>query len=121
MDQVPRIRESQSNSENSGTSTEAEETKSANPIESSSHTSLSNKLKQSLLWMRNKLPIKEEYLENVCISKEDFKLSLKRVQPSSKREGFATVPDVTWDDVGSLKDIREVLQMAILVNHVCVM
>ncbi|KAK7571798.1 hypothetical protein V9T40_014270 [Parthenolecanium corni] len=114
MDQVPRIRESQSNSENSGTSTEAEETKSANPIESSSHTSLSNKLKQSLLWMRNKLPIKEEYLENVCISKEDFKLSLKRVQPSSKREGFATVPDVTWDDVGSLKDIREVLQMAIL-------
>lgn len=37
------------------------------------------------------------------------------VQPSAKREGFATVPDVTWDDIGALKDIREELQMAILV------
>lgn len=75
----------------------------------------SNSIKQSLLWIRNKLPIREEYLKNLCITREDINLSLKRVQPSSKREGFATVPDVTWDDVGSLKDVREDLQLAILV------
>lgn len=38
------------------------------------------------------------------------------VQPSAKREGFATVPDVTWGDVGALQDIREELSMAILVG-----
>ena len=37
------------------------------------------------------------------------------VQPSAKREGFATIPDVTWEDVGALKDVREELTMAILV------
>ncbi|CAF4474640.1 unnamed protein product, partial [Rotaria magnacalcarata] len=36
--------------------------------------------------------------------------------PSSKREGFATVPDVTFDDIGALKDVREELSMAILAS-----
>ena len=43
-------------------------------------------------------------------------MALKSVQPSSKREGFATVPDVTFDDIGALKDVREELSMAILVR-----
>lgn len=47
---------------------------------------------------------------------EDFEKALKSVQPSAKREGFATVPDVTWEDVGSLQDIREELKLAILVG-----
>lgn len=46
----------------------------------------------------------------------DFQASLASVQPSAKREGFATVPDVTWEDVGALQDIREELTMAILVT-----
>lgn len=37
------------------------------------------------------------------------------VQPSAKREGFATVPDVTWNDVGALEAVREELSYAILV------
>ena len=43
-------------------------------------------------------------------------LALKQVQPSSKREGFATVPDVTvtWADIGALHSIREELHMAIV-------
>lgn len=47
----------------------------------------------------------------------DFQASLASVQPSAKREGFATVPDVTWEDVGALQDIREELSMAILVGQ----
>ena len=39
---------------------------------------------------------------------------MKHVQPSAKREGFATVPNTTWDDIGALHDIREELSMAIL-------
>ena len=44
-----------------------------------------------------------------------WQAALLTVQPSAKREGFATIPDVTWEDVGALKDVREELTMAILV------
>lgn len=45
---------------------------------------------------------------------KDFEVAFKQVQPSSKREGFATVPDVTWDDIGALSDVRQSLQLSIL-------
>ena len=35
------------------------------------------------------------------------------MQPSAQREGFATVPAVSWDDVGSLECVREELAFAI--------
>ncbi|XP_392923.5 nuclear valosin-containing protein-like [Apis mellifera] len=67
-----------------------------------------------LTWLRNDPPLPTEQLSNLCIEHSDFETALRIIQPSAKREGFATVPDVTWDDVGSLRDIREELQMAIL-------
>ena len=59
-------------------------------------------------------PLTEAQLEPIFISSADFHLALKQVQPSSKREGFATVPDVTWSDVGALHGTREELHMAIV-------
>ncbi|KAJ7746554.1 P-loop containing nucleoside triphosphate hydrolase protein [Mycena metata] len=35
-------------------------------------------------------------------------------KPSAQREGFATVPDVTWADIGALHGTRDALQMAIV-------
>lgn len=67
-----------------------------------------------LAWLRNEPPLSPERLSSLCIEHSDFETALRVVQPSAKREGFATVPDVTWDDVGSLQDIRQELQMAIL-------
>lgn len=61
--------------------------------------------------------LSEEQLSGLCVLMSDFKTSLSRVQPSAKREGFATVPDVTWEDVGALQDIREELNMAIMVTQ----
>jgi ribosome biogenesis ATPase len=29
------------------------------------------------------------------------------VQPSLRREGFSSVPDATWDDVGGLDSLRK--------------
>ncbi|KAG5440778.1 hypothetical protein PCK2_000214, partial [Pneumocystis canis] len=52
----------------------------------------------------NALP--DNVLSLMCITLDDFLEVLPRIQPSSKREGFATVPDVTWADVGALKSIR---------------
>lgn len=37
-----------------------------------------------------------------------------QVQPSAKREGFATVPGVSWSDVGALASVREELSLSIL-------
>lgn len=67
-----------------------------------------------LTWLRSEPPLSPERLSTLCIEHGDFEIALRVVQPSAKREGFATVPDVTWDDVGSLQDIRQELQMAIL-------
>uniref|UniRef100_A0AAY4EYW4 AAA+ ATPase domain-containing protein n=1 Tax=Denticeps clupeoides TaxID=299321 RepID=A0AAY4EYW4_9TELE len=64
--------------------------------------------------LKNNKALAEEQLAGLCILMSDFHASLSSVQPSAKREGFATVPDVTWDDVGALQDIREELTMAIL-------
>ncbi|CEH13374.1 aaa-domain-containing protein [Ceraceosorus bombacis] len=55
-----------------------------------------------------------EQLESISITPEDFLGALASVQPSSKREGFATVPDVTWADVGALRETRDELCMAIV-------
>jgi ribosome biogenesis ATPase len=59
-------------------------------------------------------PLTEAQLAPLCITSSDFTLALKQVQPSSKREGFATVPDVTWADIGALHETREELHMAIV-------
>lgn len=59
-------------------------------------------------------PLSPDQLASICIKMTDFEEAFKCIQPSAKREGFATVPDVTWEDVGSLKDVRQELQMAIM-------
>ena len=45
-------------------------------------------------------------LETLAITMEDFTAAVSRVQPSVRREGFATTPDVTWADVGALDEVR---------------
>lgn len=59
-------------------------------------------------------PLTGEQLEPLSITNEDFLAALPSVQPSSKREGFATVPDVSWADIGALHDTREELSMTIV-------
>ena len=59
-------------------------------------------------------PLDESQLATLFITFSDFEQALKVVQPSSKREGFTTVPDVTWSDVGALQSIREEMRMAIV-------
>ena len=72
-------------------------------------------LENMLNWLQNDVqPLTDEELEQLAITKEDFLEAIKHMQPSAKREGFITVPDVTWDDIGSLQDIRSALKLVIL-------
>ena len=48
------------------------------------------------------------------VTMSDFLTALPKIQPSSKREGFATIPDTTWSDIGALSSIREELQTCII-------
>ncbi|XP_040207319.1 nuclear valosin-containing protein-like [Rana temporaria] len=64
--------------------------------------------------LQEQTPFPEEHLLSLCIEMSDFLNAIPAVQPSAKREGFATVPDVTWADIGALEEIREELTMAIL-------
>ncbi|CAG8609458.1 5963_t:CDS:10 [Ambispora gerdemannii] len=59
-------------------------------------------------------PLTPEELEPLSINNTDFIEALDKVQPSSKREGFATVPDVSWSDIGALSFVRDELRMAIV-------
>lgn len=59
-------------------------------------------------------PLTEEQLRPLAITFQDFLDAVRTVQPSSKREGFATVPDVNWTDVGAMTSIREELEYAIV-------
>lgn len=52
--------------------------------------------------------------EDFRIAMEAFLAVLPSITPSSKREGFATIPDVSWDDVGALQSVREQLDRAIV-------
>ena len=50
----------------------------------------------------------------ISIAHYDFLTALPKIQPSSKREGFATIPDTTWADIGALRPVREELLTAIV-------
>ncbi|NXN64583.1 NVL protein, partial [Himantopus himantopus] len=77
-------------------------------------TDILDELHRLLDLLKKQDPLPEEQLQKLCIEMNDFIVALSSVQPSAKREGFVTIPDVTWADIGALEDVREELTMAIL-------
>ncbi|NWU19105.1 NVL protein, partial [Dyaphorophyia castanea] len=77
-------------------------------------TDILDELQRLLDLLKEQDPLPEEQLQKLCIEMNDFIVALSSVQPSAKREGFVTIPDVTWADIGALEDVREELTMAIL-------
>jgi ribosome biogenesis ATPase len=77
---------------------------------------LQNKSESNISRFLNKYkdPLNEEQLVHLAIEMGDFVEAMKKVQPSAKREGFATIPDVTWSDIGALSSVREELRMSIV-------
>ncbi|CAM8892089.1 unnamed protein product [Rhodiola kirilowii] len=56
---------------------------------------------------RMKQPWSHGEFDKLSVTMDDFEEAIKKVQPSSKREGFSTIPDVKWEDVGGLDDLRK--------------
>ena len=54
-----------------------------------------------------------EKLMTLRVTAEDFEAALREVAPSALREVFTEVPDVSWDDVGGLDDVKRLLIEAV--------
>lgn len=53
--------------------------------------------------------IPAEVLEKLTVIRDDFDQGLKEVQPSALREIVVEIPNVRWDDVGGLTQVKQVL------------
>ena len=52
-------------------------------------------------------------MEKLKVTTDDFKESLKIVRPSALREVLIEIPNISWDDVGGLKELKSRLQEAV--------
>ena len=57
--------------------------------------------------------IPTEVLEKMEVKMADFKLAIKEIEPSALREIYLEVPEVSWDQVGGLKEVKERLKESI--------
>ncbi|KAK0402828.1 hypothetical protein QR680_016559 [Steinernema hermaphroditum] len=54
--------------------------------------------------------IDAEVLNSLAVSMENFRFALGKSSPSALRETAVETPNVTWDDVGGLQDVKRELQ-----------
>ena len=57
--------------------------------------------------------ISSEILEKIQITNDDFRDALKEVGPSALREVHVQIPNISWDDVGGLDELKEELKEAV--------
>src|ERR687883_65034 len=60
---------------------------------------------------QSKIPV--EVLNKIKVTRQDFEEALRDVQPSAMREVLVQKPNVNWEDVGGLQEVKEELQEAI--------
>ena len=58
--------------------------------------------------------IDAEILDAMAVTNEHFRFAMGQTNPSSLRETVVEIPDVTWDDIGGLEDVKKNLQEMIL-------
>ncbi len=57
--------------------------------------------------------IDSELLEQIEVTKDDFNQALKEVLPSAIREVFVEIPNIKWEQVGGLEDLKQKLLEAV--------
>jgi transitional endoplasmic reticulum ATPase len=58
-------------------------------------------------------PIPAEVLKELKVTMADFLEAMKHVQPSLIREIYIEVPEVRWEDIGGLDDVKQQLREAV--------
>jgi transitional endoplasmic reticulum ATPase len=67
----------------------------------------------SLNEIKENKPIPTEILKKLIVTREDFDHALKIVEPSAMREVLIEIPNVKWEDVGGLNDVKKQLKETI--------
>ena len=57
--------------------------------------------------------IPPEVLEKMEVQMNDFKIAIREIEPSALREIYVEVPEVSWDDVGGLDEVKERLKESV--------
>src|ERR687895_727334 len=54
-----------------------------------------------------------ETINKIIVTMQDFMDVIKEMEPSAMREVFVEIPDIKWDDVGGLTDVKQELMEAV--------
>lgn len=57
--------------------------------------------------------IPSDILKKIVVKMDDFLSVIKEIEPSALREVFVEIPDVKWEDIGGLGDVKQELQEAV--------
>lgn len=57
--------------------------------------------------------IPPEVLEKMAVIMADFRMAIKEIEPSALREIYLEVPEVSWNEVGGLQEIKDRLKESI--------
>jgi transitional endoplasmic reticulum ATPase len=84
-------------------------------LESLAKESAMNVLRKYLPQMKldGEEQIPKDILEKLIINQEDFTDALKVVRPSAMREVLVETPNINWEDVGGLDEVKQELKEAI--------
>jgi transitional endoplasmic reticulum ATPase len=58
-------------------------------------------------------PIPPEILKKMTVTKEDFRVAMRSINPTVLRGVMVDIPNVSWEDIGGLEDIKEELKEAV--------
>ena len=65
------------------------------------------------LKLKEEEAIPKDVLERLYITQKDFREALKIVRPSAMREVLVEVPNIKWEDIGGLEDVKSELREAV--------
>jgi transitional endoplasmic reticulum ATPase len=54
-----------------------------------------------------------EVLQKIDVNNNDFLNAIRTVEPSALREVFVEIPNVTWEDIGGLGDVKKEMRRAV--------
>jgi len=58
-------------------------------------------------------PIPSRIIQELKIKNDDFIQAINMIEPSAMREVMVEIPNVTWDDIGGLDDVKQELKEAV--------
>ena len=54
-----------------------------------------------------------EILDKLTVTMDDFTNAMREIQPSALREVFVEIPNIRWNDIGGLEEVKQRLKEAV--------